>query len=68
MLDRDYPEAVMVSEWSDPAKAICKAHFHMDFYLNHAGNGYHSLFRKTGEDGSQQSFSANRAAETLWTF
>ena len=46
MLDREYPEAAMVSEWSMPFEAICKARFHMDFYLNNVGNGYHSLFRK----------------------
>lgn len=56
MLEHNYPEAAMVSEWSDPAKAIAKAKFNMDFYLDQSGNGYHSLFRKTGSDGSQRSF------------
>ncbi len=44
MLDKDYPEAAFVSEWSNPAQSL-KAGFHMDFYLDHHGNGYNSLFR-----------------------
>ena len=44
MLDKDYPEAAMVSEWSDPPVAL-KAGFDMDFYLNCPGNGYSSLMR-----------------------
>ena len=45
MLDSDYPEAVLVSEWSDPGRAL-KAGFHADFYLDHEDNGYHALFRR----------------------
>jgi maltose alpha-D-glucosyltransferase/alpha-amylase len=45
MLDRDYPDAAMVSEWSYPAQAI-QAGFHMDFLLAFFGDsGYQSLFR-----------------------
>ncbi len=45
-LDRDYPEAVLISEWGRPERAI-KAGFHIDFYLGGGpGNGYTSLFRK----------------------
>lgn len=44
MLDRDYPDAAMVSEWSDPPVAL-RAGYHMDFYLNHPGGGYASLMR-----------------------
>lgn len=43
MLDTDYPEAAMVSEWSDPSIAL-NAGFHMDFYLN-SNNGYTTLMR-----------------------
>ena len=50
MLDRDYPDAVMISEWSDPQRAIVNAGFHGDFYLDHPGNGYNSLFRKKSGD------------------
>ena len=52
MYNKNYPEAVLVSEWSNPELAL-KSGFHVDFYLDHPGNGYHSLFRlkdpKTGE-------------------
>lgn len=44
MFDSDYPEAVLVSEWSDPRRAL-KCGFHTDFYLDHDDNGYHALFR-----------------------
>ena len=44
MLDSDYPEAAMVSEWGNPQLAL-KAGFHMDFFLNGRGNGYSTLMR-----------------------
>jgi maltose alpha-D-glucosyltransferase/alpha-amylase len=44
-LDRDYPEAVLISEWGRPDRAI-QAGFHIDFYLGFAGAGFTSLFRK----------------------
>jgi maltose alpha-D-glucosyltransferase/alpha-amylase len=44
MLDRDYPEAVLVSEWSCPPQAL-RAGFHADFFLNEVGNGYSTLVR-----------------------
>jgi len=46
MFDQDYPDAVLMSEWSDPAKAIL-AGFHVDFMLAF-GNppAYTSLLRK----------------------
>ncbi len=43
-LDSEYPEAVLVSEWSNPGVAI-PAGFHMDFLLPYASPGYQSLFR-----------------------
>jgi maltose alpha-D-glucosyltransferase/alpha-amylase len=61
MLDREYPGAAIVSEWSNPVQAI-KAGFHADFLLAFFKNsGYQSLFRDytldeynrpTGEDNS----------------
>lgn len=45
MLDKDYPQAALVAEWCHPKRAIMNAGFHMDFYLDHYGNGYSSLFR-----------------------
>jgi maltose alpha-D-glucosyltransferase/alpha-amylase len=44
MLDADYPEAVLVSEWGAPKLAL-RAGFDMDFYLNNWGNGYSTLMR-----------------------
>ena len=48
MLDRDYPDAAMVSEWGVPGQSL-KAGFHMDFYLDHPDNGYHALMRAYGK-------------------
>ena len=50
-LDRDYPEAALISEWSHPAAAI-KAGFHGDFLLPFASAGYASLFRKSRPGGA----------------
>jgi maltose alpha-D-glucosyltransferase/alpha-amylase len=44
-LDREYPEAVLISEWGRPDRAL-KAGFHIDFYLGFVGQGLTSLFRK----------------------
>lgn len=41
---REFPNAVMVSEWNRPRLAL-RAGFDMDFYLNWDGNGYSSLMR-----------------------
>lgn len=43
MLDTEYPNAAMVAEWCNPERAINNAGFHMDFYLDHYGNGYISF-------------------------
>ena len=55
MLDREYPEAVLVSEWGIPEQAL-PAGFDADFYLDWQGNGYNSLLRDyergAGEDRS----------------
>lgn len=52
MLDKEYPDAAIVSEWCNPKVAI-GAGFHCDFYLDHDNNGYRRLFREwdrsTGE-------------------
>ncbi len=58
MLDKDYPQAAMVAEWCHPLRAINNAGFHMDFYLDHYGNGYSRLFRY-GEWGDQAVFNPN---------
>ncbi|MDR2398564.1 MAG: hypothetical protein LBD74_07390 [Spirochaetaceae bacterium] len=60
MLDAEFPEAALVSEWSHPPRAL-SAGFHMDFLLDHEGSGYKSLLRDyrmnrenrpSGEDNS----------------
>ncbi len=54
MLDAEYPEAALVSEWGDPRKSLA-AGFHMDFYLNERNSGYASLLRDYGfpQDSSE---------------
>ncbi|GAP15598.1 glycosidase [Longilinea arvoryzae] len=49
-LDIAYPEAVLVSEWAQPATAI-PAGFHMDFMLPFGTPGYIALWRKEAGDG-----------------
>ena len=66
MLDAEYPEAAMVSEWSNPKLAL-RAGYHMDFYLNTRGGGYATLmrdyqkgFNTDGEDNSYFKKDADR--------
>jgi maltose alpha-D-glucosyltransferase/alpha-amylase len=47
-LDRDYPEAAIISEWSNPSVAL-PAGFHMDFLLPYGSPGFLSLFRKPSQ-------------------
>ena len=68
MLDKEYPQAVLVSEWSHPQRAINNAGFHADFYLYHKGNGYHSLFRSTDAQGNNDSFFCKDAAGDITRF
>jgi len=56
MLDKDYPEAAFVAEWCYPERAIMDGGFHMDFYLDHYGNGYSKLFRYLDKDGVNHAF------------
>jgi len=44
MLDLEFPEAALVSEWGCPPLSI-KAGFHADFLLDHGNSGYRSLVR-----------------------
>lgn len=44
MLERDYPHAVLLSEWSCAENAI-DAGFHMDFYIHFNCIGYNALFQ-----------------------
>ena len=43
-LDKEYPEAAIVSEWGNPEKAILGG-FHMDFQLHFGPSHYNDLFR-----------------------
>lgn len=49
MLDRDYPQAVILSEWSCAEKAI-DAGFHLDFYIHFNCKGYNALFQTQTQD------------------
>ena len=43
-LDKEFPEARLISEWGEPDKAL-KAGFHMDFLLHFGPSHYNDLFR-----------------------
>lgn len=58
MLDKEYPDAALVSEWCNPEIAVNKGGFHCDFYLDHLGNGYNALFRG-GSWGDEAFFNKN---------
>jgi glycosidase len=49
-LDKDFPEAALVSEWGQPSKAI-PAGFHMDFTIPFGMPGYTALLRKHYDTG-----------------
>ncbi len=63
MLDREYPEAVLISEWGEPDLSL-NAGFHMDFMLHFGPPAYNSLFRS----GDKSFFSpAGKGDITLFT-
>ncbi len=43
-LDKEFPEAALVSEWGEPDKSI-QGGFHMDFLLHFGPSHYNDLFR-----------------------
>lgn len=67
MMDKDYPEAALVAEWCHPERAIKNAGFHMDFYLDHRGNGYSTLFRYD-VDGENKSFFSKEGKGDITVF
>ncbi len=67
MLDREYPEAALVSEWSNPYQAI-PAGFHMDFYLDHWYNGYNTLLRDYECHDEDNSFFRKDARQDITRF
>ena len=48
MYDTEYPEAVLIAEWSDPARAIA-AGLHIDFLIHFNDPAYTALFRTEPE-------------------
>ena len=68
MLDRDYPEAALVSEWSNPEQAINGGGFHMDFYLDHWHNGYNALLRDYECNEEDNSFFRCKAKQDIMRF
>ena len=74
MFDRDYPECVLISEWSDPEKALT-AGFHMDFLIHLGHPAYTSLFRaeperhrSTGTSGEMASYFDRRGRGDIRIF
>lgn len=55
MLDSEYPEAMMVSEWCNAPRSLNKAGFHCDFVLNHYRNMSYYAFRCV-ENGENKSY------------
>ena len=43
-LDREFPQAVLISEWGEPDKSL-RGGFHMDFLLHFGPSHYNDLFR-----------------------
>lgn len=43
-LDREYPDAALISEWGEPDKSLLGG-FHMDFLLHFGPSRYNDLFR-----------------------
>lgn len=56
MLDQEFPDAAMVSEWGVP-KLSFRAGFDMDFYLDWCGNGYSTLLRDYENHGGKADYS-----------
>lgn len=56
MLDKHYPQAVLVSEWCNAPVAINKAGFHCDFLLNHESKLTDFAFYKKDEQGQSRAY------------
>lgn len=63
-----YPEAAFVSEWNNPASAIGKAGFQMDFFLDWFGNGYNLLMRDYDDTGRDDSFFKKDSKRSIQDF
>ncbi|MDR1949498.1 MAG: hypothetical protein LBQ38_08900 [Spirochaetaceae bacterium] len=61
MFDADYPEAMLVAEWSDPEISL-RAGFHADFLLHHfTEGGYRTLLRNYGGSPGQVNLADDRS-------
>ena len=56
MLDKEFPEAVIVSEWCNAPRSINMAGFHCDFLLNHWRKLSYYGFRYVDENGVNKSY------------
>lgn len=56
MFDKDYPQAVLVSEWCNAPRAVNMAGFHCDFLLNHYQKLTYYGFRCKDELGENKSY------------
>ncbi len=56
MLDKDYPQTVIVSEWCNAPRSINQAGFHCDFLLDHWTKMVHKAFRNVNEQGVNKSY------------
>lgn len=68
MLDENYPEAVLVSEWCNAPRSINMAGFHCDFMLNHWHKLLHYASRFIDEKGENKSYfckTAHVSAENM---
>ena len=59
-LEKEYPEAVLVSEWMNPSAAV-DAGFHADFMIHCGDSGYTKLFRAEPERINNSPFSGGRS-------
>ena len=56
MLDKEYPDAALVSEWCNAPRAVNMAGFHVDFLLNHWQKLTYYGFRYRNEQGENKSY------------
>ena len=68
MLDLEFPDAAMVSEWSNPPLAL-RAGYDCDFCLNVQGGGYSTLMRDYGNHkGEDHSYFKKDAGGSIGRF
>ena len=56
MLDKEFPEAALVSEWCNAPRSINLAGFHCDFLLNHWRKLSYYAFRHVDDNGVNKSY------------